>query len=160
MGKKLVAYFSATGTTKQVADKLAEILEADTFEIAPAVPYTQQDLDWMNCNSRSSVEMNDRRTRPAIVGKVDNMAEYDTVFLGFPIWWYTEPRAVDTFLDQYDFSGKTLVLFATSGSSDLSKAMKSVREKVKKGTRLVEGRVLNGKPGYAALTAFVDSLAL
>ena len=160
MGKKLVAYFSATGTTKNVAEKLAEILDADTFEIVPAVPYTQQDLDWTNCNSRSSVEMNDRRTRPAIVGKVENMDEYDTVFLGFPVWWYTEPRAVDTFLDQYDFSGKTVVLFATSGSSGLAKAVKSVREKVKKGTKLVEGKVLNGKPGYQALKGFVDSLGL
>ena len=160
MSKKLVAYFSATGHTKAVADKLAEILEADTFEIVPAVPYTEADLDWMNCNSRSSVEMNDRRTRPAIVGKVENMDEYDTVFLGFPVWWYTEPRVVDTFLDQYDFSAKTLVLFGTSGSSDLSKAVKSVREKVKKGTKLVAGKVLNGKQSYASLSAFVEGLGL
>ena len=160
MSKKLVAYFSCTGHTKAVAEKLAEILEADTFEIVPAVPYTKEDLDWMNCNSRSSVEMNDRRTRPAITGKVENMDEYDTVYLGFPIWWYLEPRVVDTFLDQHDLSGKTVVTFGTSGSSDLTKATKSVKEKLKKGTKLVMGRTLNGNPSYSALKSFVEGLQL
>lgn len=122
MSKKLVAYFSASGVTAKVAEKLAKAAGADLFEIKPEVPYTKEDLNWMNQNSRSSVEMNDRDCRPAIATSVDNMAEYDTVFVGFPVWWYREPSIIDTFMESYDFTGKTVVPFCTSGSSGLGEA--------------------------------------
>ena len=119
MGKKLVAYFSAGGVTAKVASKLAGAAGADLFEIVPAEKYTRADLNYMNSKSRSSVEMNDRSCRPAIAGKVSNMADYDTVFVGFPVWWYREPSIIDTFMEAYDFSGKTVVPFCTSGGSGL-----------------------------------------
>ena len=119
MSKKLVAYFSASGTTAAVAKELAEAVGADLYEIAPAVPYTNADLDWTNKKSRSSVEMNDAASRPAIAAPVANFDQYDTVFVGFPVWWYVEPRIIDTFLDAYDFTGKTVYPFATSGGSDI-----------------------------------------
>ena len=119
MSKALVAYFSASGVTAKVASKLAEGIGADLFEIVPEVPYTKADRDWMNKKSRSSVEMNDRRCRPAISTRVDNMSQYDVVFVGFPVWWYREPSIIDTFMEAYDFSGKTIVPFATSGMSGI-----------------------------------------
>ena len=109
MEKTLVAYFSASGVTAKVAEKLAKAINADLYEIAPEVPYTRDDLNWMNKKSRSSVEMNDRSSRPEIGTKIDNMYQYDTVFVGFPIWWYREPSIIDTFMEAYDFSGKTVV---------------------------------------------------
>ena len=117
--KTLVAYFSASGVTAGVADRLAKAIGANLFEIKPEQIYTDADLDWRNKQSRSSVEMNDRASRPAIASKVDNMAQYDIVFVGFPIWWYREPSIIDTFMEAYDFSGKTVVPFATSGSSGI-----------------------------------------
>lgn len=117
--KVLVAYFSASGVTAGVADKLSKAIGADLFEIKPEQIYTEADLDWRNKQSRSSVEMNDKNSRPAIASKVDNMAQYDVVFVGFPIWWYREPSIIDTFMEDYDFSGKTVVPFATSGSSGI-----------------------------------------
>ena len=117
MAKTLVAYFSASGTTERVARELAAAIGADLFEIAPQVPYTRADLNWNNKSSRSSVEMNDESSRPAIASTVSNMDAYDTVFVGFPIWWYVEPRIVDTFLEAHDLTGKTIVPFATSGGS-------------------------------------------
>ena len=117
--KILVAYFSATGTTAKVAEKLAAVTGADLFEIVPEAPYTDADLDWRNKESRSSVEMADMNSRPKIASKVENMADYDLVFIGFPIWWYREPSIIDTFLESYDFNGKTIVPFATSGSSGM-----------------------------------------
>ena len=131
---KLVAYFSATGTTARVADELARAIGADLFEIMPEQPYTAADLDWRDKDSRSSHEMDDESCRPAVVGSVENMAAYDTVFVGFPIWWYVEPRIVDTFLEAYDFSGKTMIPFATSGGSGIGRAEKSVREHCPAGT--------------------------
>ena len=122
MSKKLVAYFSASGVTAKVAEKLAKAADADIFEIKPEVPYTKADLNWMNKNSRSSVEMNDRSCRPAIADKVENMADYDIVFVGFPVWWYREPSIIDTFMESYDFTGKTVVPFCTSGSSGLGES--------------------------------------
>ena len=117
MSKKLVAYFSASGRTAKVAEKLANELDADLYEIKPEVKYTKADLNWMNKKSRSSVEMNDKSFRPAIItGDVD-VSGYDTVYLGFPIWWYVAPTLINTFLEAYDFSGKKIVLFATSGGS-------------------------------------------
>lgn len=115
MSKKLVAYFSASGVTKKVGEKLAEVSGADLFEIKPSALYTNADLNWMNKKSRSSVEMADPSSRPEIAEKLDNMADYDTVIIGFPIWWYTAPTIIKTFLESYDFSGKKIALFATSG---------------------------------------------
>ena len=117
--KVLVAYFSASGVTAKVADRLAKATGADLFEIKPAKPYTTADLDWTNKKSRSSVEMDDRNSRPAIANKVENMSQYDVVFVGFPIWWYREPSIIDTFMESYDFSGKQVIPFATSGGSGM-----------------------------------------
>lgn len=119
MKKTLVAYFSATGTTKQAAEQLAKEHNADLFEIAPEQPYTAADLDWTNKQSRSTVEMKDKTSRPAIKGTCANIADYDTVWIGFPVWWYTAPTIINTFIEAHDFSGKVLNVFATSGGSDV-----------------------------------------
>lgn len=127
MGKTLVAFFSASGATARAAKEIADVCGADLYEIRPEVPYTSADLEWTNKKSRSSVEMGDPACRPAIAQPVTDMAQYDTVFVGFPVWWYVEPRIVDTFLESYDFSGKTLAPFATSGGSGIGKAEESLR---------------------------------
>ena len=119
MKKTLVVYFSASGVTAALAERLAAAIGADLFEIKPEEPYTAADLDWRDKQSRSSVEMNDRSARPAVAASVEDMASYETVFVGFPIWWYREPSIIDTFMESYDFSGKTVVPFATSGSSGI-----------------------------------------
>ena len=126
MGKKLVVYFSASGVTKNAAEKLAKAADAHIFELRPTVPYTRADLNWMDKNSRSSREMNDAASRPEIAALPQDMSGYDTVFIGFPIWWYTAPRIIETFLDSCDLSGKTVVCFATSGGSTVAKAEKEV----------------------------------
>lgn len=126
--KTLVAYFSTSGVTAAVAKEIANALGADLYEIKPAVPYTSADLDWMNKKSRSTLEMTDSDSRPEILDGVSNMNEYQTVLIGFPIWWYVEPRIVDTFLESYDFAGKTLIPFATSGGSGIEKAAVSLKE--------------------------------
>ena len=141
--KKLVAYFSASGVTKTVAERLAGAIGADLFEIKPAVPYTAADLNWNNKNSRSSVEMADPNSRPEIAEKLGNMEDYDTVFVGFPIWWYVAPTIIDTFLESYDFSGKTLVPFATSGGSGMGKTV-DVLKKVCPDAVWKDGKRLNG----------------
>ena len=128
MSKILVAYFSASGVTARTAKELAGAIGADLYEIRPAQPYTDADLDWMDKKSRSTIEMNDPACRPAIAEPVKDMEQYDTVFVGFPIWWYVEPRIVDTFLESYDLTGKKLIPFATSGGSGIGKAEKSLRE--------------------------------
>lgn len=120
--KTLVAYFSASGTTKEVAQQLAEVAGADLHEIKPEQPYTDADLDWRNKQSRSSVEMQDKNSRPSITSKLQNMQDYDVVYVGFPIWWYTCPTIINTFMEEYDFSGKTVIPFATSGGSSIKKA--------------------------------------
>ena len=117
--KTLVVYFSATGTTKAAAQRLAKEFNADLYEITPEVPYTSADLNWRDKNSRSTIEMKDKSSRPAIKGHCDNIADYDVVWIGFPIWWYTAPTIVNTFIEAHDLSGKTLNVFATSGSSDV-----------------------------------------
>ena len=127
MGKTLVAYFSASGVTARAAREIADACGADLYEIRPAQPYTAKDLDWRNKQSRSSLEMTDENSRPAVENRVENMAQYDTVLVGFPIWWGVEPRIVDTFFDSYDFSGKTLIPFATSGGSGMGEEKKSVQ---------------------------------
>lgn len=126
MKKILVAYFSASGVTKAVAEKLGKEIGADLFEIQAKIPYTAADLNWLNNKSRSSVEMNDRHCRPIIDGTVENMAQYDIIFVGFPIWWYREPSIIDTFMESYDFSGKTIVPFATSGGSGMGTSGKNI----------------------------------
>ena len=127
MAKILVTYFSASGVTAKVAEKLAKAAKADLFEIKPEVPYSSADLDWTNKKSRSSVEMADKTSRVAMSGKVDNMAQYDTVFVGFPIWWGVAPHIVNSFLEAYDFSGKTIHLFATSGGSGMGRSMAELK---------------------------------
>lgn len=142
MSKKLVAYFSASGTTRAVAERLAKAVGADMFEISPAVPYTSADLRWTDSSSRSSLEMNDAASRPEISSKLPNMSDYDTVFLGFPIWWYTAPRIIETFVESYDLSGKTVVPFATSGSSGLGNTAQSLK-KLCPGANWDTGKLLN-----------------
>ncbi len=127
MAKALVTYFSASGVTAKLAKRLAEAVGADLFEIKPETPYTNADLNWQNSQSRSSVEMNDRASRPAIAEKVADMARYDVVFVGFPVWWYREPSIIDTFMEAYDFTGKTVVPFATSGMSGIGDSGKNMQ---------------------------------
>ena len=126
--KTLVAYFSASGQTAKLAKTLAGVTGGDLFEIAPETAYTAADLDWMDKKSRSTIEMKDPKSRPAIAGKVADMAQYDTVFVGFPIWWYQAPRIIETFLESYDFSGKTVIPFATSGGSGVENAAAHLKE--------------------------------
>ena len=142
MGKKLVAYFSASGVTKAAAERLAKAAGADLFEIKPQPPYTRADLDWTNKKSRSSVEMSNPNSRPEIAQKAANMEEYDTVFIGFPIWWYVAPTIINTFVESYDFSGKTIVPFATSGGSSMGKTVE-VLEPLCPGAHWEKGKMLN-----------------
>ena len=140
--KTLVAYFSATGTTKNVATELAAVANADLHEIKPAQAYTKADLDWHNKQSRSSVEMADKSSRPAITDKLANMSDYQTVYVGFPIWWYTAPTIVNTFFESYDFKGKTVYLFATSGGSTIDKAVSDLQAAYPE-INIKSGRLLN-----------------
>lgn len=153
MIKTLVAYFSASGCTARVAKSLAETAGADLFEIVPEQPYTSDDLNWRDKKSRSSVEMANPSSRPAISSKLDSVAAYGTVLLGFPIWWYVAPTIINTFLESYDFSGKKIVLFATSGGSGMGKTAK-VLEPCAPGATIVPGEVLNGA-SEAKLEQFV-----
>ena len=157
MPKTLVAFFSASGTTARVAKNLAEAAKADLYEIAPEKRYTSADLNWNNANSRSSIEMNDPASRPALADHNLPIKNYDTIFIGFPIWWYTAPRIIDTFLDAYDFSGKKIVLFATSGGSGLGNTANDLTRK-HPGTSIVDGRLLNGNPRAANLKSWVDTI--
>ena len=143
MSKILVAYFSASGVTARAAREMAQAVGADLYEIRPAEPYTDADLNWMDKKSRSTVEMQEPACRPAIAEPVEGMDQYDTVFVGFPIWWYVEPRIVDTFLECYDFSGKTLIPFATSGGSGIGKAEQSLKAHCPKAV-WKKGQLLNG----------------
>ena len=142
MSRKLVAYFSASGVTAKVAEKLSEAIGADLYAIEPEVPYTKADLDWMDKKSRSTIEMNNPASRPAIAGKRDNMNDYDTVFVGFPIWWYVAPTIINTFLEAYDFSGKKIVLFATSGGSGFGNTVKELQPSAPDAV-ITEGSLLN-----------------
>ena len=127
MSKALVVYFSASGVTRGVSKSLAERIDAPLFEIQPLQPYTRADLNWNDSESRSSLEMKDPNSRPAIQNKVENMEQYDVIFVGFPIWWYREPSIIDTFMESYDFSGKTIVPFATSGGSGMGKSSENLQ---------------------------------
>ena len=144
MSKKLVAYFSASGVTESAAKTLAKTIGADLYEIKPEIPYSKADLDWRNKNSRSSVEMNNPDSRPKIADKNANIGEYDTIFVGFPIWWYTAPTIIKTFLESYDFGGKTIVPFATSGGSGMGKTAEDLQKTVTL-AKVKSGKMLNGR---------------
>jgi len=159
MNKKiLVAYFSASGVTAKTAKTLAEVTGGDLYEITPVKPYTDADLNWNDKNSRSSIEMNDKNSRPEIVGKVNNMEDYDVVFVGFPIWWYVAPTIINTFLESYDLSGKTVIPFATSGGSGMGKTNELLQPSCR-GAKLLDGRVLNRQTAQN-LKLWVDNLNL
>ena len=145
MSKKLVAYFSASGVTEKVARQLAQASGADIYEIKPAVPYTKADLDWTDKNSRSTVEMRDKAYRPLLADKHTDVSQYDVIFVGFPIWWYVAPTIINSFLESCDLSGKTIVLFATSGGSGFGKTAEELRCSVAPSTKIIEGRLLNGR---------------
>lgn len=154
--KTLVAYFSATGTTMEAAAKLAKVANADLHEIVPEVPYTPADLNWRDKSSRSSVEMADKSSRPAIANKVENMEQYNTVFVGYPIWWYVAPTIINTFLEQYDLTGKTIVPFFTSGGSGAGETMKYLKPSAP-GANWVDPKNLNYM-GEAEMKSWIDSL--
>lgn len=157
MSRKLVAYFSASGVTAKVAEKLSEAIGADLYAIEPEVPYTKADLDWMDKKSRSTIEMNNPASRPAIAGKRDNMNEYDTVFVGFPIWWYVAPTIINTFLESYDLTGKTIIPFATSGGSDMGKTNEKLLPSCK-GAKLLNGKVFKASVSGADLAKWAEGL--
>ena len=162
-GKKttLVAYFSASEVraTERVAKTLAEATDADLFEIVPEQIYTAEDLDWNNKKSRSTVEMHDSTARPAVASKVENMDQYTTIYVGFPIWWYTAPRIINTFLEQYDLKGKTIIPFATSGGIDMGKSGEDLKKaSAPNANWILPGEVLNGNPPVDSLKAWVATL--
>ena len=128
MNKILVSYFSASGVTKRVAMRLAEVLKGDLFEIKPEKPYSNTDLDWNNQNSRSTKEMNDKICRPKIIDKVSNIAEYDIVLIGFPVWWYTAPRIINTFIEENNLEGKKVYVFVTSGGSSVDGSLTDLKK--------------------------------
>lgn len=160
MSKILVAYFSASGVTKNVAEELAKVENAELFEITPETPYTTADLDWKDQQSRSTLEMKDINCRPAVTGQVENMAQYSTVFVGFPIWWGREPSVVDTFLDAYDFAGKKIVPFCTSGGSGIGETAKRIREIVGAEAMVEEGTRLGGTVSEEDLKTWTAGLGL
>ena len=142
MGKKLVAYFSASGTTRKVAEMIATAAEADLYEIVPKQPYSKADLNWMDKKSRSSVEMSDKKFRPELTDTDAQIDKYDEIILGFPIWWYVAPTIINTFLEGYDFTGKKIVLFATSGGSGFRNTVSELKPSAPDAT-IVEGKVFN-----------------
>ena len=160
MAKKLVAYFSASGVTAKVADMLADAVGADIHEIRPKNPYTKADLNWLNKKSRSSVEMNNKTFRPEIAESNVQIAEYDVIFLGFPIWWYVAPTIINTFLESADFSGKKIILFATSGGSKFGKTVEELKVSVSADTEISEGKLLNGRQSIASVKAWTDTLGI
>ena len=159
MSRKLVAFFSASGVTAKVAETLSETIGADLFAIEPKVPYTKADLDWMDKNSRSTLEMNDPVSRPEIARVRDNMDEYDILFVGFPIWWYVAPTIINTFLESYDLTGKTIIPFATSGGSGMGKTNEKLMPSCK-GAKLLDGKVLKANAGTKELDDWVAGLSI
>ena len=155
MPKKLVAYFSASGTTARVAKELAEAAKADLYEIRPETKYTSNDLDWRDKSSRSTVEMADKKSRPKLADKNAKIADYDVIFIGFPIWWYVAPHIINTFLESYDFSGKKVVLFATSGGSGFGNTVKELQPSAPK-AQIIEGKLLNGRIDKASLAKWAE----
>lgn len=159
MNKTLVAYFSASGVTAKLAGNLAAAVGGDLHEIKPEKPYTHADLDWMDKKSRSSVEMNDKSFRPAIANKVEDMNQYDVIYVGFPIWWYVAPTIINTFLEQYNLKGKVVVPFATSGMSKMGKTNEELADSCK-GAILKEGKRFEANAGVAELKKWAESLGL
>lgn len=160
MSKTLVAFFSASGVTAKVASKLASVLNADLHEIVPKEPYSQEDLDWTNENSRSTIEMKkDKSIRPAIENKVENMAQYNVIYIGFPIWWYVSLTIINTFLEQYDLKGKKIIPFATSGGSGMGNTNKELQPSCL-GAKLLEGRRFSKNVSEKELKDWVNSLKL
>ena len=159
MSRKLVAFFSASGVTAKVAEKLSDTIGADLFAIEPKVLYTKADLDWMDKNSRSTLEMKDPASRPEIARVRDNMEEYDTVFVGFPIWWYVAPTIINTFLESYDLTGKTIIPFATSGGSGMGKTNEKLMPSCK-GAKLLDGKVMKANVGAKELDDWVAGLSI
>jgi len=159
MGKKLVAYFSASGVTAKAAKILASALGADLYEIRPEIPYTKAGLNWTDKNSRSSVEMKDPASRPAIARHDAKIQDYDTVFVGFPIWWYVAPTIINTFLESYDFSGKTVVPFATSGGSGMGQTNEKLQPSCPR-ARLLPGKLLNGRLSQQEFRQWAEELGL
>lgn len=160
MSKKLVAYFSASGVTANLAKNLAQAAGADLYEIKPEVPYTHADLNWNDQKSRSTIEMENPSSRPAISYNDIKIADYDVVFIGFPIWWYIAPTIINSFLESYDFSGKVIVPFATSGGSKMGKTVEKLKPSVSDTVSWKEGKVLSANASYMELTAWIESLAL
>ena len=160
MSKVLVAYFSASGVTRKVAAEVAKAEQAELFEILPEVPYSAEDLDWKDEQSRSTLEMKDPSCRPPVAGQVENMAQYDVVFIGFPIWWGREPSVVDTFLDTHDLTGKTIVPFCTSGGSGIGETPKRMQEIVGASAVVKEGARLGGTVSEADLEIWTSELGL
>ena len=155
MSKILVAYFSASGKTEKVAKKLAEAISADIYEIKPEVKYTKADLNWMNRKSRSSVEMNDKSIRPAMIKGDIDVSEYDTVCLGFPIWWYVAPTIINTFLEAYDFAGKKIILFATAGSSGFGNTLPELKTSAEN-SEFTETKVVTGILTESKIEKLID----
>ena len=160
MSKKLVAYFSASGVTAKVADMLADAVGADIYEIRPEVPYTKADLNWMDKKSRSTIEMNDKTIRPALADKNAKVDQYDTIFIGFPIWWYVAPTIINTFLESYNFADKKVILFATSGGSKFGKTVEELKISVPDTCEIIEGKLLNGKQTIPTIRAWTETLDL
>lgn len=158
MNKKLVAYFSASGVTADAAKKLAKAAEADLYEIKPEIPYTKADLNWTDKNSRSSKEMKNKSYRPAIADKNAGVEDYDVIFIGFPIWWYVAPTIINTFLESYDFSDKSIVLFATSGGSGFGKTVQELKPSVSPTANIIEGKLLNSRISENDLSAWIKNL--
>ena len=158
MSNILVAFFSPTGTTKKVAQEIAQLEEADLFEIVPVQPYTAEDLDWRNAQSRSTLEMNDPNCRPEMAEKLDNIELYDTIFLGFPIWWGREPSIVDTFLDAHDLKGKIIIPFCTSGGSGMGNTSERINNLTKREAKVLEGKRYGGEVSLADLKIWMDDL--
>ena len=158
MSKNLVAYFSCTGTTKGLAEKLVKVTGGDLFEIKPEEEYTASDLNWRDKSSRSSLEMNDKSSRPEILNKVNNMEDYDTVFLGFPIWWYTAPRIINTFLESYDFSNKKIIVFCTSGGSGIGNTILDLKPSCSSDAKRLEGKRFPSNVSASELEEWVNSL--
>ena len=156
--KMLVCYFSASGVTKKAAQQLAQVSGADIYEIKPAVPYTNDDLNWMDKSSRSSVEMRDKNSRPEIADDDAHIENYNAIFVGFPIWWYIAPTIINTFLEKYDFSNKKIILFATSGGSGFGRAADNLRPSVSPTTEIIEGRILNNNPTEFELRQWLATL--
>ena len=160
MSKTLIAYFSASGETARLAKTIADVTGGDLFEIRPETAYTAADLNWSDRDSRSTVEMKDETSRPAIASRVADMAQYDTVFIGFPIWWYQAPRIIETFLESYDFAGKTVVPFATSGGSGMGKTESILKACCAQDTKWLPGKRMSSRESAASVRSWVSRLQL